>query len=335
MALLHTFWRRYRTLTINYAPESTTFLFPALSSHDDLLRLIQAIRNGPDLDREHIVDSHFSAPNSNGKVCANAADQDRAMNLAASIIFMINCGTSLDSADFFEQDGPPISWRSNVTATAFASEVFPHESPGSLASILGDTKLSDLLRSLAASKLAKAGFELEPTDDLRSHLTMDCSGNRKVVRVFHCSAALKEMLSASQPDGSRCLIPRLLAFEVLHTLYDVLFPDDRSETLIPKYNLDSDLLRYEVTQYRRKDDPEVDHTYFGTRLKEIYDEMQSPTPRDDWANWIQRHSAPRYMFMATMIGVFIAVIIGILGLGISGFQAYVSYQQWKHPVKGT
>jgi len=151
MALLHTFWRRYRTLTINYAPESTTFLFPALSSHDDLLRLIQAIRNGPDLDREHIVDSHFSAPNSNGKVCANAADQDRAMNLAASIIFMINCGTSLDSADFFEQDGPPISWRSNVTATAFASEVFPHESPGSLASILGDTKLSDLLRSLAAS----------------------------------------------------------------------------------------------------------------------------------------------------------------------------------------
>ena len=39
------------------------------------------------------------------------------------------------------------------------------------------------------------------------------------------------------------------------------------------------------------------------------------------------------MLMATMIDVFIAVVIGILSLGISGFQAYVSYQQWKHPVK--
>jgi len=41
------------------------------------------------------------------------------------------------------------------------------------------------------------------------------------------------------------------------------------------------------------------------------------------------------MLMATMIGVFIAVLVGILGLGVSTFQAWVAYQQWKHPVKET
>jgi hypothetical protein len=35
--------------------------------------------------------------------------------------------------------------------------------------------------------------------------------------------------------------------------------------------------------------------------------------------------------MTTMIGVFIAVLIGLLSLAVSCFQAWVGYQQWKHP----
>ncbi|CAN9413435.1 unnamed protein product [Alternaria alternata] len=330
---LHTFWNRYKALTAAYVPEYTKGSSPALSSHDDLIRLIQAIQDGPDLDRESIIKSHFSAQNSNGKVCTDATDRDRAVNIAASVMFMINCGTSLDCADILEEGGPSISWRSSLTATEFVSEAFPRESVGFLERSLEDTKFSDFLDSLTASKLVKAGFKLEPTDDLRGHLTMDYSGKRKVIRVFHCSAVLKEMLLASRPDGSRCLIPRLLALEVLDTLYCILFKDDASEALVPKYGLDLDLLQCGVSRYRRKDEPEVDYTYIGTRLKEIYDEIQHPSPRRDWENWFQKYSAQRHMLMATMIGVFIAVVIGILGLGISGFQAYVSYQQWKHPVK--
>ena len=332
---LQTFWDRYRTLTTAYMPEYTKGSSPALSSHDDLLRLIQTIRDDPDKDRERITKSHFSVENSDGKVCTDGADQDRAVNIAASIMFMTNCGTSHHCADFFEEGGPSISWRSNLTATSFVSEAFPHTSAGFLANSLNDMRLSDFLDSLTASKLVKAGFRLEPTDDLRSHLTMNYSGKKKIIRVFHCSAVLKEMLLASRPDKSRYLVPRLLALEVLDTLYCILFKDDRSEALVSRYEFDLDLLQYDVSRYRRKDDPEVDHTYFGIRLKEIYDEMQHPAPRHDWENWFQKYSAQRYMLMATMIGVFIAVFIGILGLGISGFQAYVSYQQWKHPTKDT
>jgi len=331
---LDTFWNRYRTLTDEYTPEGAAFSRPALSSHDDLRRLIQAIRNGLDLTRERIIESHFSNPNSNGKVCTHAADQDRAMNIAASIMFMTNCGTSRDCADFLEEGGPSISWRSDVTATAFTFEAFPHASSSFVSARPKDTRFFDLLRFLAASKLVKAGFSLEPTDDLRSHLTIDYSGRIKTIRIFHCSAVLKEMLSAGRPHGGRCLIPRLLALEVLDTLHNILFPDDRSEALIQKYGFDSDLLRHDVSQCRRGDDPrEFEHLYFGTRLREIYDELQNPTPHREWESWLERKSGGRYMLMATMIGVFIAVIIGLLGLGISGFQAYVSYQQWKHPVK--
>jgi len=36
--------------------------------------------------------------------------------------------------------------------------------------------------------------------------------------------------------------------------------------------------------------------------------------------------------MATLIGVMMAVTLGLLGLAVAIFQAWVAYQQWKHPV---
>lgn len=36
--------------------------------------------------------------------------------------------------------------------------------------------------------------------------------------------------------------------------------------------------------------------------------------------------------MATLIGVMIAIVIGFLGLAVATFQAWVAWQQWKHPV---
>jgi hypothetical protein len=35
-----------------------------------------------------------------------------------------------------------------------------------------------------------------------------------------------------------------------------------------------------------------------------------------------------YMLLATMTGVFIAVVLGFLGLVVAIFQAWVTYQQW-------
>ena len=132
-------------------------------------------------------------------------------------------------------------------------------------------------------------------------------------------------------------MPRALALEVLDTIHKVLFPPDpESHALLAKsvsrHGFDEDCLRYESASYRRENEFEGTYAYFGSRLAELYEEVQNPTPRGWFQTWFERRSGARYMMMATMIGVFIAVIIGILGLGVSGFQAWVSYQQWKHPV---
>jgi hypothetical protein len=110
--------------------------------------------------------------------------------------------------------------------------------------------------------------------------------------------------------------------ETLHTLKYVLFPiDPESQTilrsLINKKNLDPEPSAYE---------------YWGERLLDLYDELESPTPRGFLEEWMERKSGARYVMMATLAGVLIAILLGILSLAVSIFQAWVSWQQWKHPI---
>ena len=102
-----------------------------------------------------------------------------------------------------------------------------------------------------------------------------------------------------------------------------------------KASFDQDCLRFESAYYKSEYDDEISYHYFGSRLMDLYDEVENPTPRGLFQEWVQRRSGARYVMMATMIGVIIAVILGMLGLAVSIFQAWVAYQQWKHPVANT
>ncbi|KAF2854455.1 hypothetical protein T440DRAFT_552295 [Plenodomus tracheiphilus IPT5] len=326
---LQTFFDRYRDLTKAYAPEFPVTR-PALSSHDDLVKLIRLIRTHPDVERNQLLVQHFGSQSTSVDRTAHL-DQNRALNVAASIVFLTNWGTSLDCVDFLEEGGSSVPWRDNVTAIGFVEELYPAKS----SPLLG--RRVDI-GSLTACNLIKAGFQLQPTTDLRQHFAMVHYGRKKVIRVYHCAAVLKEMLLAPYASNTTCLLPRALALEALYTLYHVLFPPDADSqtllsTLIRKYRFDDDLRQYEQSRYKRDDDPDVDYSYYGVQMADVYDELREPRPRPGWESWFQKYSAQRYMLMATMIGVFIAVLLGILGLGVSAFQAWVSYQQWKHPVK--
>ena len=132
-------------------------------------------------------------------------------------------------------------------------------------------------------------------------------------------------------------IPRALALETLNTIHKVLFPPDRDSqvllaSLVSRASFDEDCLRYESAKYR-KEDEESSYHYFGSRLADLYDELQNPTPRSWFQTWLERKSGARYVMMATLIGVGIAIVIGLLGLGVATFQAWVAWQQWKHPVQ--
>ncbi len=41
------------------------------------------------------------------------------------------------------------------------------------------------------------------------------------------------------------------------------------------------------------------------------------------------------MIMATIAGVFLAIFFSMASLALGGYQAWVGYQQWQHPVAST
>jgi hypothetical protein len=332
---LSRFWDLYKDMTAAYVPDFIGQQ-PALTSHDELLGLMMKIKGRPDMAREELVREVFHTGGADTSNLVLSTDQECAFKMGASLLFLMGSGTSPGPEDILEDLTPPFPWRDCMSVKGFISEAFPQGGSSLLGSKGDAVRIQNVAAALTAFKITKnTGLRFRATNDLRAHLTLDEKG---VVRIFHCTAVLKELLLATLEDPGACIIPRSLVLEVLDTIHNILFPSDRASqallsNLVSKHGFDADILRYESAAYRSKDDADVTYCYFGVRLVELYDELQTPTPRTRLESWFERKSGARHVMMATMIGVFIAVIIGILGLGISGFQAYVSYQQWKHPVK--
>jgi hypothetical protein len=91
-------------------------------------------------------------------------------------------------------------------------------------------------------------------------------------------------------------------------------------------------LRFESATIRNADEKEISYHYFGARLADLYEELENPQPRGWIEKWLERKSGARYLMMATLIGVVIALILGFASLATSAYQAWVGYQAWKHPV---
>ncbi|CAJ2503224.1 Uu.00g106180.m01.CDS01 [Anthostomella pinea] len=166
------------------------------------------------------------------------------------------------------------------------------------------------------------------------------------VAVYHYTSVLKENLRGNQglhtEDNETqsselfCSLPRSLALETLNTLRYVLFPvnpESRSilRTLVSRDGFDADNCRLESSQPPEGDT--IKYEYWGTQLMSLYDEIENPTPRGYLEMWMERKSGARYVMMATVTGVFIAVLLGAAGLAVSIFQAWVGWQQWQHPIK--
>jgi len=69
-------------------------------------------------------------------------------------------------------------------------------------------------------------------------------------------------------------------------------------------------------------------------LGDLHHELLNPTPRG-FEKWFERKSSARIVMMATISGVIFAILLGVLSLGLGGFQAYIGYMAWKHPVKSS
>ncbi|KAH6622161.1 hypothetical protein C7974DRAFT_217214 [Boeremia exigua] len=320
---------RYERLCSYYMPVSTAH--QALSCHQDLLDIMELIKDHPNMIKEQLMKQHFNTAATSVPIL----DQERAFNLAVSVLLSINCGIPNDCADNLEDSADSFPWACGISVTALVDEAFGTKSNGHKTvdspSILESNLSAQCLRSTAR-------LRIQATDDMRSHLKLDLKA--RVVYLFDCTVLAEEMLAATRQSPQQGILPRKLLLEILHTMYRVLFPPGRESEafalyLTKKHGFEKGFLSYRIRWFGRDDDPEVDYSYFGDRLVELHNELKDPSPR----NWFERlfeggtRSAERKMLMATTIGVFIAVTIGLFGLVIAGFQAWVGYQQWKHPVK--
>ncbi|KAF3045034.1 hypothetical protein E8E12_005109 [Didymella heteroderae] len=259
-------------------------------------------------------------------------DQLRAINIVASLVFLIDCGRKRS----YKNETPPYRWRHNVKVCDEIKEAFPQSMMVPIADS-GDTLVKQdpqAVFSAASLKKRIAGLRFEATTDLRCHFRFD--RRTRVLQVFQATAVLKQTLLASKP----CLVPKPLALEVCDTIYNVLFhvndtiSEEILDNLICKGGFDRDLQWYDQTCHQLDNNNDDDYPYFGHLFNLLLKEIEDPSP----ATYIERlfdsreKRAERRMLMAT-IGVFITAISSKLNLIVASYQARIGYQQWQGQIK--
>ncbi|KAF2231823.1 hypothetical protein EV356DRAFT_578886 [Viridothelium virens] len=340
---LSRFFEYYREIYSSYVPEILAGPNAvAIRPHEDIFDIIRTIKIDTGIPRAELTKYHFAKRGGNKDAIPPTLDQNRAFNIAVSVMVMISSSSDRHES-LLELGTRPISWQDDMTFSEFLERALPKTNH----LLLNDPKSSEaataIKAAISARKLKKkAGIRFIPTDDLREHLHLDRKAG--MVRVYHHTAFVKECLIASRsvaaslPDmqsTQSANIPRQLALEILDTLQLVLFPSDNYSllrSLVSKEGFYPSCLHFESAPYRSEDEMETYH-YFGQRLMDLYEELQNPTPRGPVEKWLERRSGARYVMMATLFGVIIAVILGLLGLAVAIFQAWVAWQQWKHPIQ--
>jgi hypothetical protein len=187
--LIH-FFDHYKAQTASYERDIELDGQPCLRSHEDLFKILQLLKENPDLNRAQLIDKLFHVSARQGYF--SAADEDRVVNLAVRIMVMVNCSAQHQFSGFLEHGLHQVPWRRDVTFTQFITNIFPMTDHPSL----NDDKTGspfEMRRALTAKKLKKrARLKFIPTDDLRRHLMLDQKSGS--VEIFHQTAFLKEHL---------------------------------------------------------------------------------------------------------------------------------------------
>ncbi|KAI5459333.1 hypothetical protein BGZ63DRAFT_361417 [Mariannaea sp. PMI_226] len=334
---LKRFFDFYKSITSFYVPDLLPGSTPALRNHDDMFEIVRLLRVHPNMKRSELTEKYFSERDKFPPV----NDQHRAFNLAIQVMMMVTCSAEKQPSGLLELGIQPVQWNSDTSLIEFLSKAFPQTDTGNLYIRDDSGKIRDVKSAIPARRLKKvAGLRFHGTDDLRNHLRMDVK--KGIVEIYHHTSVLTEHLMASKAlhEGEAPVssgnFPRQIALEALDSVQKVLFPfgSDSEQVLlnlVSEQSFDPDCLRYDSAACRREDEEDISYKYFGGRLVDLYEELQDPSPRGILEKWLQRKSGARYVMMATLVGVIIAVLLGILGLAVGIFQAWVAYEAWKYP----
>ncbi|CAG9993863.1 unnamed protein product [Clonostachys byssicola] len=260
-----------------------------------------------------------------------------ALNLAVNMVLMVDCDPQESHARGYTiADYSPKSWQPDMTYLDFVQRSFP----------IGASERVQW--SLKASKLKKRlRIKFLPTDDLDKHLLYD-SGNPPCVYLFHQVGFLKAQLNKYNDmempldlTVDECLErgspPVQLLYETIHSLQQLLFRrhDNKSKAilkeLINEEGFDSECEVYDG--YRPLDGDDFTYTYWGERMRKLEAALANPPPRNKLEAWLQSQTSERNALFIALVALFISIFVGLLSLGLAGFQTWIAWMAWKYPVK--
>ncbi|KAK6499111.1 hypothetical protein TWF481_011682 [Arthrobotrys musiformis] len=308
---LASFFGFYQSEVAVYGLEKSRNAHAALSTHKELCELIKTIKANPSLVKTELGKQAF--PDKDDGAVTPFDEQERAINLAANLITMTSCMGSNKDILRLEQGLIQLPWKPRNR--------WQHKT----------CLISQEAEKYCSSRVSSYRRPF-------SHLTLD--KNDRVVYVFHHCGFLKENLRVSMDQGSelpaeeylkRGCIPRQLALEALDTIQGILFPladaqsKDLISSLVSTSYWDTECEQIPSSSYLTSSEADLNikYHYFGTRLKDLYDEVSDPRPKTYMGKWLDRKKSARHVMMATLTGVVIAIVLGMLTLGVSGYQAWL------------
>ncbi|KAH7319846.1 hypothetical protein B0I35DRAFT_478152 [Stachybotrys elegans] len=337
---LQRYLQYYKAIITTYL-EGTPRDGTAIDSFEDIFRIVATLRANPDVTHAELCQQVFAS----NKTRFSPSEQSDGLALAVRIFLMLDPTALYHSSDRLEKGTFRVHWKCDVPFSKYIQDIFPLGNHHAL--VDANSELSEDIRAqLKATKLAKRlCITIRGTSDIRNHLHLD--RRHRVLEIFHYTSFLKEQLRVTKDlddtmsaslSLKRGALPRQLVLEVLESLQGTLFPlaDPKSkrflQSLVSTSALDPDILNFEFSAVRRAGEEKVPYIFLSERLGELYNELQSPRPSGWLEKMMERKSGARYMMMATLVGVFLAVLLGIFSLAVSCYQTWIAYQAWKHPV---
>lgn len=188
----------YKRLAASYVPSMEYGYAPALRCHSDLFDIVKCLKEQPDESRTQLISQYFGARhNTNTPKPPPPEDQIRAFSLAAQVVTMVRCSDESVDIAVLELSTQPIPWPGEMSISQFLLSAFPLASPLSLASPRRTKEILDARSLLSAEAIVKIGqLRLQPTDDIRSHLSLDAKAG--TVRIYQHMSVLNEHLRATK-----------------------------------------------------------------------------------------------------------------------------------------
>ncbi|KAJ4396544.1 hypothetical protein N0V93_000764 [Gnomoniopsis smithogilvyi] len=268
------------------------------------------------------------------------------INLAVQTVFMIVSNVKSYSAPNYnigKYHRP--TWKPDETLAEFISRCFPESSPEQQRHV--GRALEDKVELSASNLARRLGIEFKGTGNLAEHLLLD--RNERVLYFFHHADYLRAQLGLWNDQATAKTIPieealvqkgtlnpRLCA-ETLFSLQSIFFcynDDDSMNILydvIRKSGLDSTCCIHDGYHLFDNSDDDFTYVYWGERLLELHSFLKNPPPRSRFERWIRWQTSDSNSFLVAISALIITIFVSVLTLGLTGFQAWVSWEAWKHP----